>query len=139
MNRPKERHITYICGIHVIEKCVFIDDGIKRQRPPPSSDEQEDIFLRFKAFVNSSRAAPVIILSLSAVVLLLAYCTFQYIAIQKCPEKFHRENTEASLRELDEKLSDVKDELKTARQQNKELNQEISGITANKTELTKYD
>jgi hypothetical protein len=29
--------------------------------------------------------------------------------------------------------------LKTARQQNKELNQEISGITANKTELTKYD
>jgi septal ring factor EnvC (AmiA/AmiB activator) len=119
---------------------VFIDDGIKRQQPPPSSDEQEDIFLRFKAFVNSSRAAPVITLSiLSVVVLLLAYCTFQYIAIQKCPEKFHRENTEASLRELDEKLSDAKDELKTARQQNKELNQEISGITANKTELTKYD
>jgi hypothetical protein len=120
-----EIHTTYICGIPLIEKCVFINDGKSQQS-------------LFEPLLNPSRAVPVavavIILILSVVI-----CFGNTFTIQTRPEKFHRENTEGSLQELDEELSEAKDALKTAIQQNEKLKQEIAGITANGAELTKYD
>ena len=138
----KEKQRIFICGIPLIEKCVY-DVG----KPPSGSCEsstedkrakpdQQDQSGGLKDFLTSNTS--VVISIGSVLVLILAYCTIQYIAILNCPEKLRLDKSEDSLRQYQAKLNEMERALNTTRQQNEKLNKDVAEITASKDGFARY-
>ena len=159
----KEKQRIFICGIPLIEKCVY-DVSTQQQkttlqfRPPLSESpksstvegppsptpggnehaklDQQDTFRGIKDFLTSNTS--VVIFIGSVLVLILAYCSIQYIAILNCPEKLRLDKSEDSLRQYQAKLNEMERALNMTRQQNEKLNKDVAEITASKDGFARY-
>ncbi len=113
----------------------------KAASPTPGGNEhakldQQDTFRGMKDFLTSNTS--VVISIGSVLVLILAYCSIQYIAILNCPEKLRLDKSEDSLRQYQAKMNEMERALNTTRQQNEKLNKDVAEITASKDGFARY-
>ena len=167
MARPGvQKHASYyICGFPLVEKITWQetyrdDRGIASRgssdtpkseslRPPyqqqapesssvegrRSSDSESNAF---KAFLNSAHAIPTILIVGAILMLPLAYCTFQYIAITNCPEKINLDNAQQALQQCEQSLHDTERAKNAAEKNNEKLDAEIKKITEKRLEFERY-
>ena len=153
MEYIQEKRVTVVCGISLVEQYVYAYDYSKEEirllracqdaknrdkrsgdKTPDQSQQSEDDWLP-KGLPNS--IMPPIIIAVSVSVLILAYCTFQYIAIKNCPEKLHLDISKDSAQQCAAKLNEVEKAWNTTKEQNDNLNKEIAQITASKNDFEK--
>ena len=156
MERPwKEKHVIAVCGIPLVEKYVYEYDfntqtnhllrarqDAKKHQEQPSEENQPDPQDKSEHdwLPNGLPKTiwPAIIIALSIVVLILAYFTFQYIAIKNCPQKLQLDISKDSAQQYAAKLNEMEGAWNTTKQLNDKLNKEIDQITASKNDFEKY-
>ena len=153
----KEKHVTVVCGVPLIEKYVYEyalydtqashllrhhqDANVAKHQEKPSTDSnpdrqyQSENDLSPKGLPNS--IWPAIIIVMSILVLILAYCTFQYIAIKNCPEKLHLDISKDSVQQCAAKLNEMEGAWNTTKEENDKLSEEIGQIIASKNHSQK--